>query len=248
MLIRVTNRCSMGCPHCMVDATPDGESMNVETFKVSIQFIKQFYPLMMISGGEPTEHEALIELLLIARSADMHVSLLSNGEFLHDKAPRRRDKILELVNLVQVTNDPRFYPRRVEHFPHPKVLWETKIRMVSPQGRAATRDYGLPVTSQYPSCFNLRSASRVMGFENAVLHLRILGKACTPSINIDGSLSAGESPLCKKIGYITDSCKTIEHNVRLLRCTRCGRTNNLNSEQREAVGENSDLPEGARDD
>lgn len=32
MLIRITNRCMMGCNHCMVDATPEGEHMAFDTY------------------------------------------------------------------------------------------------------------------------------------------------------------------------------------------------------------------------
>lgn len=223
----------MQCSHCLANATPDGEEMSVRTFTAAIRFIQQFYPIVLISGGEPTEHSTLIELLDMARNAGMYVILLSNGEFLHNKAPKRRDRILKLVQAVQVTNDPRFYPRHVEHFAHPKVLWETNLRVVSPQGRAATN--GLPTNRRYPDCFNLHSVSRAMGFAYAVPWLRNRGKFCTPSINIDGSLSAGESPFCKKIGYVTDSLDTIDHNIELMHCQRCGLVNNLNEEQRRAI-------------
>jgi len=238
MLIRITNHCTMGCTHCLVEATPAGEHMASETFEAVVRFVlAEGFPFLMVSGGEPTDHPSIVEFIKHAVSEGLYTLVLSNGEFLHGNE-KRHEAILEAATGVQVTNDPRFYPRRVEPYEHPKVAWETHIRMVSPQGRA--KDTGL-ADKTIPECFNLRSLVRSgMTFQAARLTLAGRGRFCTPSINVDGSISAGEAPSCKKIGYVTDDDATITHNLREMRCQRCGLTAKLDSRHKQAIGESSD--------
>ena len=40
MLIMITNRCHMNCPHCMQDARPDGKLMTDETFEKVLDFVR----------------------------------------------------------------------------------------------------------------------------------------------------------------------------------------------------------------
>ena len=236
MLVRITNSCQMCCKHCMVDATPDGEHMTREVYEQTIKFIlSQGFPIILMSGGEPTDHPDIVPFIRYASNMGIYVTLLSNGEFLHDK-PEMRDAILDKVHAVQVTNDPAFYPRYVEPFHHHKVLWETQLRQVSPHGRARTNK--LRTNRTAPECFNIRSLTRALGsFASARLSLIGRGKMCTPSVNVDGSISAGEAPGCTKIGYVTDDDSTIEHNIRLMRCSRCGLVDNLDREHQRAIGE-----------
>ena len=58
MLLKLTEKCSMGCSHCMNSATENGEHMSLDTFKDAIDFIirNNAYHSIFISGGEPTEH------------------------------------------------------------------------------------------------------------------------------------------------------------------------------------------------
>jgi organic radical activating enzyme len=143
----------------MVDASPNGKHMNLETFEAVLEFVKQVgLPFIMISGGEPTEHPNLLEMLPPTKSFGLHTILLSNGEFLHKSNP---NSILELVDGVQVTNDPRYYSRSVPDFVHPKVTFERQIRILSPFGRAITNK--LTTTQKYPGCFNIRSTTRLSG-------------------------------------------------------------------------------------
>jgi hypothetical protein len=61
-------------------------------------------------------------------------------------------------------------------------------------------------------------------------------KFCTPSININGTIVAGEAPSCAAIGRITDDPTTITKNVRELDCDNCGLSKNLPEELRKAGG------------
>lgn len=234
MLVRITNSCRMGCPHCLVDAKPDGKHMTIETFKQALLFASYHgYGILILSGGEPTDHPDITHLLDLAAVRRMHVSLLSNGQFLYED-PGRREYILNAVDMVQVTNDPRYYPVTLQRYDDPKVKWETRVQQMVPLGRAKTNN--LPTDRFSPSCFNLRSATRQLNsFSHAIAVLRSRGKLCTPSINIDGTLAAGETTFCSTVGTVWDDELKIRNHIRDLRCDRCGLLRNLPEQYQKAV-------------
>jgi hypothetical protein len=86
-------------------------------------------------------------------------------------------------------------------------------------------------------CFNFRSAVRTVGFEQGLLALEAHGKYCTPSVNIDGGIVAGEADTCFKIGDVSMNPKDLTDGVRAMRCSRCGLQKNLSSFHRAAIGE-----------
>jgi|APSaa5957512622_1039677.scaffolds.fasta_scaffold78916_1 hypothetical protein len=237
MLIRITNKCTMGCSHCMVDATPEGEHMAFSTFLQCLTFAcKIGSQMVFLTGGEPTLHPELVGMLGLIRDKGLQPLLTSNGLFLSEMTVKERDDILGGVDSVQVTNDPRYYPRRVERPAHPKVYYEDTLRMMSPFGRAVTN--GLECTRLAPMCFNLRSAVRqIGGLSESLLFLRGHGKFCTPAINVDGTIVAGEAPSCHPIGTVWDELETIAANIRTMTCAKCGLVDNLTPEQRGAIGE-----------
>lgn len=238
MLVRITNRCTMQCSHCLVDASPYGEHMTERVFHDTVGFVLRLgLPIMLISGGEPTENPNCVEFVRYARSYGIHLTLLSNGEFLH-KNPSLRDEILKHVESVQISNDPRYYPRRVEPYNHPKVGFVSKIERVSPHGRAVKN--GLKAVRRAPECFNIRSLVCHTGsFFDARVRLASMRRLCTPSVNVDGTLSAGETPSCAIIGRVTDSEFHLEEQLTQLRCNKCGLVKNLNPREREAIGEDT---------
>lgn len=238
MLVRITHSCDMGCPHCMIEATPDGEHMAIKTFARAVAMAVAIGDrAILVSGGEPTRHPSLLDFLWLVQTAKLYTVLLSNGEFLHADE-EYRDKVLSVADMVQVTNDPRYYPRHVADFKHPKVCFERSIACVSPFGRAVTNNIASP--RQSPHCFNLRSLARATGsFVAAVQHERAMHKMCTPSINPDGSISAGEGRYCTKIGTVFDSFDTIDKNVCSMTCSKCGLVENLAQNYKRAIGEAS---------
>jgi len=235
MLIRVTEKCRMGCSHCMINAGPNGRHMARDIYKQTLEFIRETgFPLMMISGGEPMEHPDILILLQMAVDAGLKTTLLSNGMFLTDQELTK--KVLDLDVLVQITNDSRFYPEKVPHIKHEKVIYEDSIRLVSPFGRALENK--IPVTRQSPLCFNFRSIVRHFhDFLQGLYQLRLRMKMCTPSINIDGSISAGESNSCHCIGTVYDSNLELTNKVCNMRCDKCGLVNNLDELHKGAIGE-----------
>ena len=234
MLVRITNQCQMGCSHCMVDATPDGQHMEMGVYIKTLAFIERFnFRVILISGGEPTEHPHFFDMVQEAEERQLHIAILSNGMFLSD--PKMKKRILGLKALVQITNDPRFYPTAIDPADHPEFGFETQIRCVSPFGRAITNN--IETGRQSPLCFNLRSITRHMrDFQRAVQELRVMGKMCTPSVNVDGTLVAGESPSCAPFGTVEDSNLELTDNLSELKCSKCGLADNLDENHRKAIG------------
>lgn len=234
MLVRITHRCRMGCPHCMVEASPDGEHMTAETFRKAISFIKAHtLPFVLVSGGEPMEHPRALEFLSMASAEMRRVVMLSNGMFLEDAS--LRDEVIRLGVLVQVTTDPRFYGTKIRKFDHPLFQYEDHIRTIMPLGRAVANK--IKCDKQAPACFNLRSVTRSTGdIRTGMEVLRQALKMCTPSINIDGSIVAGESPLCHVIGSLDSTPEELADNLCGMRCNKCGLEDNLSVVHKHAIG------------
>jgi organic radical activating enzyme len=235
MLVRITERCKMGCTHCMINASPSGMHMSMETYGLVVDFIKDNnFMVIMLSGGEPTEHPDLLQMIDIAKQKGLYVLLLSNGMFL--ESDKYTTEILSKNILIQVTNDERFYPHRIKKIEHPNISYEDHIRMVSPFGRSLENK--LECSRQSPMCFNLRSATRKFhNFGEAVRYLRTIPKMCIPSINPDGSLSAGEANSCSKFGFVTDSMERLTSNLCTMRCNKCGLVDKLDPLYKSAINE-----------
>lgn len=230
MLIRITNSCTMGCSHCMVEATPDGEHMSTQTFIEAIDFSIKYDPyLILISGGEPTSHPHFLTFLKHVKVYKDYgkiasVLVASNGKFLEDEVYTK--EILKLGIPFQITHDPRYYPHEIKKVEHDLLTYEDTLRLVSPIGRAVTNN--IPAQRQGPLCFNLRSLCKNHNsFNLAVGHLRSLVKMCTPSINVDGSVVAGEAPSCYKIGDIKSTNEELTQNLNNMKCGKCGLYKNL---------------------
>lgn len=225
----------MECSHCMVNATPTGEHMSMSTFQGVLKFLRTMRsPLVMLSGGEPCEHPSLFGFIEALLNYNIKVLLLSNGMFLNDKA--FTDRLLAKDVSIQITNDERYYPTTVPEISHPKVSYEHRIRSLAPFGRALTNK--LTATQKAPGCFNLRSMIRSMrSFPDAFIGLRMRGRFCIPSVNVDGSIVAGESPSCTVIGNVEDLPETLTRNIINMTCSRCGLVNQLPHEYKAAIGE-----------
>lgn len=73
-------------------------------------------------------------------------------------------------------------------------------------------------------------------FKSAVLYLRMNEKMCTPSVNVDGSIVAGESSLCCKIGSVDSTCDELVDGILNIKCNKCGLEDNLTPMHKEAIG------------
>ena len=243
MLIRVTNRCTMGCKHCMIDASgPEGGHMNLETLKQALAFAEACkVRVLIVSGGEPFEHPEIASVLRMCADFQVRtatvVTVCSNGVFALDEEKFALADRCGLV--VQVTNDKRYYGRDlwlIKHkFDRRLMCFEDQVRTIVPCRR--TRESKISATRMSPMCFNLRSAVRTLGFEKGLLTLEANGKYCTPSVNIDGSIGAGEMDTCFKIGNVLMKPEELTEKVRGMRCSGCGLRGNLSPFHRAVIGE-----------
>ena len=240
MLIRITNKCTMGCSHCMIDASsPDGEHMPMAVFKKALSFARDAGSLgLILSGGEPFEHPQLEEMVALAQKTAAVTIIATNGLFTLDSEKLELAK--RMSAFIQVTNDPRYYPKRIDESKlkdMPNVSVESTIRIM--YGCKRSRAAGYEPTRLSPFCFNVRSASRKLGFSAAISILERAGKFCSPSINADGTIVAGEADTCYGLGNVReDSVSDVDRRIRgMNECNRCGLMNNLGDEHIDAIGE-----------
>ncbi len=256
MLIHITNFCSLGCSHCMEDSTIKGSHMPFETYLRALDFTRRIErlahvvapPMLLLSGGECTEHPEIVRFISEAVDQGFIPMLLSNGMWLAD--PEMRKAILrpEWPFLrIQVTNDPRFYPKPVpkEHLDDERITFVPSLTLLITLGRAGRKKHldtkGLQ-PRKGPTSFNFRSLTRSLGSaEKAVAVLRArafqgMSGHCSPSITDDGSVVAGETRNCFKVGTVDSSLDEITKATCEMRCNGCGLEDNLTQEQKRAIG------------
>lgn len=244
MLLKITNRCYMECSHCAEESNIDGEHMDKETLTKVIQYLEKLKPsIALISGGEPTEHPDILEIIQTLQYLfDKRVILTSNGMFLSNF--NLREKILGTGIKVQITNDKRYYPKQIEHIEHKNLVYEHEIRKVSPIGRA--KESGIDCNGKMPLCFNIRSVARSlresMGkglkLHDIIYYMEFkLLKFCIPQISVKGEIKMGEFRGCNVIGNLDSTDEEIINNLVNARCNKCGMFNNLTEEYRKVVGE-----------
>lgn len=255
MLISITEQCHMGCPHCMDNATPEGNHMSMNTFMDAIQFFNKYGGIeCIITGGEPTENPLWIEMLEYAlKNANgstgtniAHVTLTTNAM----RIANNRDIQTYLMLLmqkydgklaVQVTHVDGLYPLGVDlssnFFKCSLVTVCTEIEAMYPLGRA--RENNLPWQSKCSKCFNIRSAVRTyQSLDMATFLLATKMKFCTPRVNWNGDLKLGESRLCPTVCTIYDDNETIVKNICNFKCRGCDIINkNLPLTHLKAIGE-----------
>ena len=221
MLVKITNRCRMGCSHCLDDAKPDGGHMDPQTFYKALEWCK-LDRNVMITGGEPTEQPELLHFIRAAKMSELHVVLMSNGMFADN--PVFTTMLLETDVTIQVTNDERYYPRKVKRVNHPRIGYVDKITALTSLGRAKDMESSRAV----PYCFNLRSLVRATrDLEKSIKVLRMNGRFCVPHISHDGNVRAGESNSCYAMGTVWDSQDTLVDGLLKHDCGLCGLEKNL---------------------
>ena len=233
MMLNITERCTMGCPHCMSDAKPDGKDMDFKVLQDVLNFLLTNglgKHNLLITGGEPTEHADfdlfMKEIIRFGKENRCFtvITVTTNGEQIQkDRGSQERFKsyIKQAEKagfhlIFQVSADPRYYPRRIET--HKRifrekgfVMCDNCIERIYPQGRALQNK--LPWTALASKCFNARaiahqlsSGAKLKNIEDA---LTSRGKFCTPHISINGDIKLGESMLCPVCASIYDDMDTI---------------------------------------
>ena len=151
MLIQITNRCRMGCPHCLDDSRPDGGMMTDRAFGKAVAFAKDNGERqVVISGGEPTEHPDFFALCKTASACGLAFSFASNGMWIGDKKKEwQMEKVAKLRGFAggQIYSNSKWYRlhdvtlakwERVKGRWEPLGIWLdlTDIRGMSDIGRA----------------------------------------------------------------------------------------------------------------
>ena len=210
MIISITERCKMGCSHCMDDARPDSDKfMTRDMFEKAVTFNIKYDRFVGITGGEPTEHPQFwdyMNILVERVSCGMGITVFTNGMNITDADIDRINELNTKCNnngiliLWQVTADKRYYPKKIDKYQNwlklDNVMLDTKVPTLAPYGRAKNHPEW-KFTSKAPQCFNIRSIIRTQkSLSKAILILRLSQKFCTPQIAYDGSIKVGESTLC----------------------------------------------------
>jgi hypothetical protein len=238
MLIKITDKCSMGCTHCLSDCNSDGKHMSFETFQKAIRFNfdRAGDSPILISGGEPTEHpefKKFIGYLLMYKKLEearilkklAPITVTTNGLWLTENM----DFVKYLENssfysdiIFQVVIDDRYYPIHVDE----KILLSSELILIGhdvpaiyPQGRALQNN--IPTERKSSSCFNVRAIAKQIEsptLEKIVTRQNIRGHMCTPHIDIDGNIKLGESRLCPVCSNIYKLDKEIIEDIINFQC------------------------------
>ena len=176
MLLKITEKCSLGCTHCVNNAKPNGKHMSFEVLKDTLDFIRKTntYQHIIITGGEPTEHPEFVkmakEIINFSKSINSLtvVTITTNGFWILQN-PEIAKEIACSGNestmvSFQVSTDSRYYPKplldktkRIWREPG-FILCEECVAQIYPLGRAKENNYPTDRISSH--CFNIRAISK----------------------------------------------------------------------------------------
>ena len=241
MLIKITDKCSMGCTHCLSDCKPDGKHMSFETFQkaITFNFDRAGNSPILISGGEPTEHPDFEKFLgyvimykKLQESAQSKrfppITITTNGlwlvQHMHFLTTLARNVSSNDV-MFQVVVDDRYYPIHVSEdllAPFNIVVIGHEVPAIYPQGRALQNN--IPWERKSSNCFNVRAIAKQMGYptlEKIITMQNLRGHMCTPHIDIDGNIKLGESRLCAVCSNIFKTDEEIVNDIINFQCHQC---------------------------
>ena len=241
MLVSITDKCRMGCIHCMDDAKSSGNNfMDYDTWIKVLDFNFKYDKTIIITGAEPTEHPKFWEYLsIIAQQMtnDNTATITTNGMNM-DKDDGTLKAGIEKINKLckgtiiwQVTSDKRYYPIKIDVsnpiFQLPNFYIDT-VPSISPVGRALTNHLEYDEKYTGMKCFNIRSIIRSeyirssnVSLKDSIYKLRSMLHFCTPQIAYDGHIKLGESLLCPNVAHIDDPEKDIIEKIVNFKCSGC---------------------------
>ena len=250
MLLKITEKCSAGCIHCLSDCKPDGAHMSMDTLKNVMDFIinNDLCRSIGVTGGEPTEHPEFIHVInyIIDRckeTGNIHaITITTNGFWVID----HQEEAIEIVNKStenvvvtwQVSTDSRYYTKKLDTT---KRIFREKgfflctdcVLKLDMMGRAKENNLDDGTHKKCSSCYNLRAVARQMyergtrSLGDIIQSLELIGRFCTPAIRIDGGISFGESDLCPKSSSIYKSHDEVLQDLLECSCKMCGQNDHL---------------------
>lgn len=242
MLLQITNRCRMACPHCLDDANPYAPLMTEDTCRKAVDFAKSSGDtLLIVSGGEPTEHPKFFDLCRVVSQAGLHFTVCSNGMWMGD--PRKEWAMEKVCNLYgfcggQIYSNPKWYrlhKQTVEKWNSKGAKWEAKhlvfdttdIRGMQDIGRAKTCPEAIKEAEASPfhnscltSCVTLAQSPTAQDFFRLMFMQQ---RFCTPLIDYKGDVHMSESCQCPSCGNVnTDHFDVLWCKMRAFRpCGGC---------------------------
>ena len=96
-MVEITNKCNMACPVCFADSCNQGIDISLQIVKRKINRLHEVAGLvpLQLSGGEPTLHPHLLEIVEYARESGFrNIELVTNGIIIS----RKPDYLKKLVN------------------------------------------------------------------------------------------------------------------------------------------------------
>lgn len=252
MLIKITDKCNMGCSHCLSDCTPNLHDMEWNTFIDAMLFYNKYCKdvrkPIIISGGEPTESKIfynVISELISYTLLNIPITITTNGIWLSENEQVVKDlkKYLPACT-IQIVVDDRYYPIHVNEdspiFNYDNVILCRDVLRIYPQGRAIQNNLSFEAKSS--KCFNIRAITKQM-VERGIPNLSTIfntmtmhQKFCTPHIDIDGNIKLGESRLCPVCSNICKTEKEIIDDIINFKCHQCDFLNeNLPSQYKRFV-------------
>lgn len=240
MLIKLTSKCSMMCPHCMEDAQETGQVMTQETFRQAVKFGAYIGSgHFVLSGGEPTENEHIAEMCnYLDKATDSTFTIVSNGMWLKNEEKRNVvEYITELENYLgmQVYTNKQWYKdydyvvshkRAYEQYRKVIVDIDSPIFMQD-LGRARSNPKAQREMEQNPyfmSCLNTSLyAIQIANPTSFGVTMSLHRHFCKPSVDCEGNVHMSESRLCPAVGNVnTDSFADIWQRMRTFRpCGQC---------------------------
>lgn len=238
MLIQITNRCYMNCPHCMQNSNPRGQHMTEETFAQVLDFCREAQPMVVsVTGGEPTEHPQWLSMtrdLMRLKSVKI-LSILTNGAWIEDS--KTRIAMAKLVRegkgtvKVLVYSHPKYYRDykwTVSHeaqfrsigclpdFTDPIFMQDLGRARKNCQEETAESDH-------VPSCINSHLiAVQARSLTHFLSMAAQAGKFCRPLIDPDGNIHMSESHLCPSVAHVNDGVAEAFRKMRQSRpCKGC---------------------------
>lgn len=255
MMVKITEKCSMHCIHCMNDANEHGQHMTFDMLSKVIDFVNKVcciegFPLV-ITGGEPFEHPQIEEFLTyILDNTRCILAVTTNGLDMpkhYDFVKELQDKYgLERITF-QVTTDKRYYPTLID-VEHPVYALDCvivdSVQQIYPQGRALMNK--LPWKSKGSKCINPRLVTKQiyssylsydsLKFAGLLLMLLKNNIMCVPHISINGEIKLGESDLCPACSSIFKTEAEIYHDIINFQCHGCDIVNeNLDPKVKEIL-------------
>ena len=228
MLLQITNRCRMACPHCLDDANPYAPHMTEETCRRAVAFAKDSGDrLLIVSGGEPTEHPQLFDMCRIVSQSGLPFSICSNGMWLGD--PKKEwvmEKVCKLDGFCggQLYSNSKWYRLHNEtmrKWEASRAKWEsmhllmdnTDIRGMLDLGRARNCPEAIAEAERSPyhnsclsSCITLAQSADSHDFFN-LMHMQ--HRFCTPLIDVVGNVHMSESWLCPSCGNVNTDIRDV---------------------------------------